>query len=104
MRAFRKVELPARESRLRLTPGLLGETVDTSGAFSSEDAARAAWLREQLAQEDAKRKVDVRPCGQCGRPMRARITIREYCNECGLLREAERQQAYNQRKREATDG
>lgn len=90
-RKFTKVELPARTSAARLTPDVIGETVETTAAFEREDDARRRWLDEQIAAERqamndgrGQRTYEIE-CTGCGDPFVGHNARRKLCVRCSSL-------------------
>lgn len=100
-RRFAKVILPpARESH-RIPLEGMGETLDPTPAFASEDAARMAQLNAAIAAEDAAKnrgkgvkRIEV-VCDGCGDKFFARTDARLICTKCSVLGRGRERQRRN---------
>lgn len=89
-RTFRKVEVPAKASAVRLTAQALSGTVDANLLLAGEDELRRRELDQLLAQERQRgpnitRRRSPRRCHDCGDELPGEDS-RSYCHECARIR------------------
>lgn len=77
-RTFRKVEVPAKASAVRLTAQALSGTVDANLLLASEDELRRRELDQLLAQERRPERITI-TCVGCGREVVSRDPKRRWC-------------------------